>query len=635
MASQVMVTPTTSIGTEENVAIEPLNKTLRLDDNTYRNYKWHDWNSESIAYAEIINFKRSSNPRGSAHHCVMCGDKNAAIPSQNKDVCKTCDTGFWLVKATQIVVKFCKGCKNFARLWDFRDKPEATKCIKCRQRGRLNYFSKKSGGGEEVFLEQAFPPSTMSDFDAQTSSVVTAGDSFSFKGSSSRPRINSAIDDKFNALGTFGSYKTTGDFIVSSSGRPTRARSATLGSTDLRRLPNDTNLGGEVELKDAASMLMAASKVFNYTSETSPRAALLSAAMGDMGNNSFYQPPFFSKGSGIGVWSNLSTQDLLVDSVKTTANKKAAAGGGADKSNPLLQLAELSEHIMDAEHILHIGGNGLGERRQRSNTLDLGSLSTLARMSAMKSTSAPQQQIKKSTNTQQIKTQVSSPPRPGQGHSRHSDSDQELEASVPLMLNLKRKSPVSESAMNFRAEQVKAAARDIAKTELASANEAKKLVESAASVGSGREGGGENVTPLSIDSTSMEPKHTRRMRSNSLGTDFSGLSSRRPRAVSTCSTDTSSGTTTISASSTNSSEGSMTRPARNRASSGHALSSPVSVKTESMAMRISTCLEGASGENGKKLHAITPVSIVDQDSMNVVPSRKRLCSRGGDDMLIE
>ena len=623
MASQVMVTPSTSIGTEDNFAIEPLNKTLRLDDNTYRNYKWHDWNSESIAYAEIINFKRSSNPRGCAHHCVMCGDKNAAIPSQNKDVCKTCDTGFWLVKATQIVVKFCKGCKNFARLWDFRDKPEATKCIKCRQRGRLNYFSKKSGGGEEVFLEQAFP-STMSHFDAQTSSVATASGSFSFKGSSSRPRVNSATDDKFDALGTFGSYKTTGDFIVSSSGRPTRARSATLGSTDLRRLPNDTNLGGEVELKDAASMLMAASKVFNYTSETSPRAALLSAAMGD---NSFYQPP--SKGSGIGVWSNLSTQDLLVDSVKATANKKAAAGGGADKSNPLLQLAELSEHIMDAEHILHIGGNGFGERRQRSNTLDLGSLSTLARMSSLKSTSAPQ--IKKSTNTQQIKTEVFSPPRLGQVRvNRHSDSDQELEASVPLMLNLKRKSPVPESVMNFRAEQVKAAARDIAKTELASADEAKKLVESAR-VGSGREGGGENVSPLSIDSTSTELKHTRRMRSNSLGTDFSGLGSRRPRTVSTCSADTSSGTTTISASSTNSSEGSMTRPARNRASSVHALSSPVSVKTESMAMRISTRLESASG---KKLHAITPVSIVDQDSMNVVPSRKRLCSRGGDDMLI-
>lgn len=35
------------------------------------------------------------------------------------------------------------GCKNFTKLHDFRDKPEATKCIKCRQRGRQNYFAKK------------------------------------------------------------------------------------------------------------------------------------------------------------------------------------------------------------------------------------------------------------------------------------------------------------------------------------------------------------------------------------------------------------------------------------------------------------------------------------------------------------
>ncbi len=43
------------------------------------------------------------------------------------------------------------GCKNFTRLHDFRDKPEATKCIKCRQRGRQNYFAKK-GRGDVISL---------------------------------------------------------------------------------------------------------------------------------------------------------------------------------------------------------------------------------------------------------------------------------------------------------------------------------------------------------------------------------------------------------------------------------------------------------------------------------------------------
>ena len=117
----------------------------RVDEDAIRQYKWTDdkVDSDAYLYANVINFKRSANPRGHAHHCVMCGDKRAAIPSQNKDVCKSCDSGYWLVEAIQILVKFCKGCKNFTKLHDFRDKPEATKCIKCRQRGRQNYFAKK------------------------------------------------------------------------------------------------------------------------------------------------------------------------------------------------------------------------------------------------------------------------------------------------------------------------------------------------------------------------------------------------------------------------------------------------------------------------------------------------------------
>ncbi len=117
----------------------------RVDEEAIRQYKWTDEkvDSDAFLYANVINFKRSANPRGHAHHCVMCGDKRAAIPSQNKDVCKSCDSGYWLVEAIQILVKFCKGCKNFTKLHDFRDKPEATKCIKCRQRGRQNYFAKK------------------------------------------------------------------------------------------------------------------------------------------------------------------------------------------------------------------------------------------------------------------------------------------------------------------------------------------------------------------------------------------------------------------------------------------------------------------------------------------------------------
>jgi hypothetical protein len=98
------VTP--SIPNEE---LENFDKSMRIGSDQYLNYKWHSGGTDAgLAYHDIINFKRVNNPR-TGHHCVMCGDKKAIIPSQNKDVCKTCDTGFWVVKATQIVVKFCKG----------------------------------------------------------------------------------------------------------------------------------------------------------------------------------------------------------------------------------------------------------------------------------------------------------------------------------------------------------------------------------------------------------------------------------------------------------------------------------------------------------------------------------------------
>jgi len=616
---------------DDNGEIVLLDKTSRLDENTYRNYKWHDWNSESIAYGDVINFKRSSNPRGCAHHCVMCGDKNAAIPSQNKDVCKTCDTGFWLVKETQVVVKFCKGCKNFARLWDFRDKPEATKCIKCRQRGRLNYFSKKSGEGDEGFLDGQWPncaPLAAAEFDARMAGNSSETGRFSSKGTTRRPRgdslaessnyYSSVASSESMALGTFGSYKTTGDFV--SAGRPgTRARSATLGSSDLRDLHAYTyNFAADrndPELKDAATMLLAASKVPSHTksytsSENSPRAALLSAAA-----SSQTQPHLLAMYGGEektaeGVWANMNTGLQL-------QGKKAS-------SNALLQLAQLTEHILEAEHILHIGGNGVGEGRQRSNTLDLGSLSTLARMSSFMTSGA---------NTVSVKAEKAS--LAGREHERYLGSDINAESSIPLMLNLRRKIPVPETVMHMRAAMVIEAARDMEKTELATTT-AKELIENTL-VDSGRKVG-EKMPPLSIDSNEAKP--ATRSRANSLGNEFS--LSNRPRSVSEYSADTGSGVTSTSASSASSIDDAEnmvnSKLVRKRASSICAISSPMTVKTEfSRASRSSTRLESKSN----KLHAITPVSIEadpDRDLMDVVSSRKRLCSRsnsvGGDDMLI-
>jgi hypothetical protein len=95
----------------DNELVMRIGNSTRVEESQIRQYKWASDKDEHEAfmYSNIINFKRSSNPRGHAHHCVMCGDRKAAIPSQNKDVCKTCDSGYWLVESVQVVVKFCKG----------------------------------------------------------------------------------------------------------------------------------------------------------------------------------------------------------------------------------------------------------------------------------------------------------------------------------------------------------------------------------------------------------------------------------------------------------------------------------------------------------------------------------------------
>ena len=127
-----------------------LAKSTKIID--YRAFNWSIGSKESIKYPEIINYERraGSGAKGD-HHCVMCGTlkgPNCIIPNQNKDVCKTCDSSYWLLNELNVLVKFCKGCKKFSALSDFDEKPEASKCAKCRKRGRQNYYSRKQEDDE-------------------------------------------------------------------------------------------------------------------------------------------------------------------------------------------------------------------------------------------------------------------------------------------------------------------------------------------------------------------------------------------------------------------------------------------------------------------------------------------------------
>lgn len=98
-------------------------------------------------------------------HCVMCGGTEVEIPSQNKNICKSCDSSYWLHLTGQYVFKFCKGCKNFFPLIEFKDKPEGTKCYKCRERGRSHYLAKKQKQNQKELTNLTIPNK---DFDTPT-----------------------------------------------------------------------------------------------------------------------------------------------------------------------------------------------------------------------------------------------------------------------------------------------------------------------------------------------------------------------------------------------------------------------------------------------------------------------------------
>ncbi|KAL7563936.1 hypothetical protein ACA910_017552 [Epithemia clementina (nom. ined.)] len=84
--------------------------------------------------------QRSSNSQD------LIGEKAggyAQIPTQNKGLCTLCDVNVWVVVASGLEIKWCKGCKNFRPWAAFGDKGLATKCLRCRERQREKYALQK------------------------------------------------------------------------------------------------------------------------------------------------------------------------------------------------------------------------------------------------------------------------------------------------------------------------------------------------------------------------------------------------------------------------------------------------------------------------------------------------------------
>ena len=65
------------------------------------------------------------------------------IPRQNKDVCRECDKALWRHAESNMLLKWCKGCKRFRNLTAFAEKLAASKCDRCRERGRQGYMRRK------------------------------------------------------------------------------------------------------------------------------------------------------------------------------------------------------------------------------------------------------------------------------------------------------------------------------------------------------------------------------------------------------------------------------------------------------------------------------------------------------------
>ena len=95
------------------------------------------------SYGSVINFDRRTSKEKKndmAKWCVMCGknegtgDGCVRIPTQNKDVCDTCDSTFWKHNASGAYFKWCKGKKNFQEIHAFADNLKASKCDEERSR---------------------------------------------------------------------------------------------------------------------------------------------------------------------------------------------------------------------------------------------------------------------------------------------------------------------------------------------------------------------------------------------------------------------------------------------------------------------------------------------------------------------
>jgi hypothetical protein len=98
---------------EDETPTQQHQQSFQIDHVKGHKYRSDLAEGECLQFIDVINYNKKDTspcrPLRNQSRCLMCGVVGAAIPSQNKNVCKLCDSVPWVVRSLSIVVKFCKG----------------------------------------------------------------------------------------------------------------------------------------------------------------------------------------------------------------------------------------------------------------------------------------------------------------------------------------------------------------------------------------------------------------------------------------------------------------------------------------------------------------------------------------------
>lgn len=125
--------------TTPSSSLTPLGDSTENNNNNNNNVPGSSMSSSVASSSSAAN----SNNSNAISAASAYGSSYASIPTQNKGLCTICDVNVWIVTASGLEIKWCKGCKNFRPWAAFGDKGLATKCGRCRERQREKYALQK------------------------------------------------------------------------------------------------------------------------------------------------------------------------------------------------------------------------------------------------------------------------------------------------------------------------------------------------------------------------------------------------------------------------------------------------------------------------------------------------------------